>query len=38
MQGHWKSEAPIVVMNSGNAEGAKGCRCETVGRANMSRH
>lgn len=38
MEGHWKSEAPIVAMNSGNAEGAKGCRRETVGRANMPRH
>ena len=33
-----KSEAPIVAMNSGNAEGAKGCRCETTDRGNMARH
>ena len=33
-----KSEAPIVARNSGNAGGAKGCRCETTGRGNMARH
>ena len=33
-----KSEAPIVAMNSGNAEGAKGCRIEIAGRGDMPRH
>ena len=37
-RGYWKSEAPIVAMNSGNAEGAKGCRCEITDRGNMARH
>lgn len=35
MQGGWKSETPIVAMSSGNAEGAKGRRCET---ADGSKH
>lgn len=38
MEGYWKSEAPIVAMNSGNAEGAKGYRREAVDEANMPRH
>jgi hypothetical protein len=38
MQGGWKSEASEVAMNSGNAEGAKGRRCEIAGEANMPRH
>jgi hypothetical protein len=33
-----KSEAPIVAMKSGNADGAKGCRFETTGKADMARH
>jgi hypothetical protein len=33
-----KSETPIVAMNSGNAEGAKGCRNEIAGRGDMPRH
>ena len=33
-----KSEAPIVAMNSGNAEGAKGCRFEREGWGDMPRH
>ena len=33
-----KSEVPIVAMNSGNAEGAKGRRCEITDRGNMARH
>ena len=38
MQGGWKSEALIVAMNSGNAEGAKGRQRETADEANMPRH
>ena len=33
-----KSEAPIVAMNSGNSEGAKGCRREITDQGNMARH
>ena len=33
-----KSEAHLVAMNSGNAEGAKGCRIEIAGRGDMPRH
>jgi hypothetical protein len=36
--GERKSEAPIVATNSGNAEGAKGCRFEIADRGNMTRH
>lgn len=34
----WKSEAPIVAVNPGNAGGAKGRRCEIMDRGNMARH
>ena len=33
-----KSEAPIRAMNSGNAEGAKGCRFEITGEGTMTQH
>ena len=33
-----KSEAPIRVMRSGNADGAKGCRFEGTGQGDMGRH
>jgi len=33
-----KSEASIVALNSGNAGGAKGCRCKITGQGNMARH
>ena len=36
--GCWKSEAPIVAMNAGNAAGAKGRRCEITDKGNMARH
>ena len=37
-RGCWKSEAPIVAMNAGNAAGAKGRRCEITDKGNMARH
>ena len=36
--GCWKSEAPIRVMKSGNADGAKGCRFGRTGQGDMDRH
>jgi hypothetical protein len=33
-----KSEAPIRVKKSGNADGAKGCRFERAGQGDMGRH
>ena len=36
--GGWKSEAPIVAMNAGNAAGAKGRRCKITDKGNMARH
>jgi len=37
-RGCQKSEAPIRVMRSGNADGAKGCRFEGTGQGDMGRH
>jgi hypothetical protein len=36
--GDRKSEAPILAMISGNAEGAKGRRSELADKGNMTRH
>jgi RNA-directed DNA polymerase len=33
-----KSEVPIRAKNSGNADGAKGCRFEGMGKGDMARH
>ncbi len=36
--GVWKSEAPILAMNAGNAAGVKGSRFKITVKGNMPRH